>query len=224
MSSIPEPVRRNTLPLFSLGLMILITSSILLAAWSSSVALETDASIGAFVIAPFPWLGSSLIFWSLRSAGVNRWLVGGLWGANLVGLALLEFLYLRFVPYGGTPFLLYLVEVLSMAALLLLLHSRWGVLLKGVLLGLGSAALVLFIYGFGRQSISLILLPGEPADQKDPPNFGVSSIVWLGMVVVVPLLALLWSRPPANPSVSMPTASRGRSWKNDVRGVLALLL
>ncbi len=38
-----------------------------------------------------------------------------------------------------------LAEVVAPAVLLLLLRSRWGVLLKGLLLGLGSASVVLFV-------------------------------------------------------------------------------
>jgi hypothetical protein len=102
--------------------------------------------------------------------GVNRRLVAFLRAVSLMVLVLLEFSTLFQGPsLGGTQFLLYPLEVVSVAIVLLLLRAHWEEVLKGLLPGLGSAVLVIFAYGFGRQDIPFTLWgPYFPSDPPDP--------------------------------------------------------
>ena len=185
-------VRRNALAHFSIGLLLVVASSPILAAWAASEARHGDTIIGIVVtICPLPWVGSALLLWSLEGFGINRWLIAALWAINLAALLFLEFFYLGPAPYGGAPFILYAIVTASMAVLLLLLRWRWGALLKGLLLGLGSAAIVLVVYGFGRQEI--LLTPNS----SDPPESSLGPSFWLTLFlgVVLFFVARFWSLP-----------------------------
>ena len=212
MASTAQPVQRNALAFFSIGILILVASLVILAIWTSSTAHDSEDFYGpAIELYPLTWVGCFFIFWSLAGYGVNGWLADGLWIAGLVGLILLEFFIVsqNFASLGGI-FLLSLAVMLGVAVLLLL-HAHWREALKALLLGLGSAALVLVAYGFGRQDIPLTLW--GPTDPREPPvpDWGL-----LGLIVLLGVglffLARLWSRPARvdEPVSSSPPPSSGQ--------------
>ncbi len=204
-------VWRNALAHFSIGLLLLVASSPILAAWAASDARHGDSIIGVVVtVCPFPWVGSALLLWGLEGFGINRWLIAALWMVNLAALLFLEFFYLGPAPYGGAPFILYAAVTSSVAVLLLLLRQRWGALLKGLLLGLGSAAIVLVVYGFGRQEI--LLTPNS----SDPPERSLGASFWLTLFlgVVLFFVARFWSLPFAK----LGRAKRGNDDQRDGDG------
>src|SRR5690348_8245630 len=88
-------VWRNGLAHFAIGLLLIVASSSILAAWAASDARHGDSIIGVVVtICPFPWVGSALLLWGLEGFGINRWLIVALWTVNLAALLFLEFFYL----------------------------------------------------------------------------------------------------------------------------------
>jgi hypothetical protein len=143
-------MERNALAHFSIGLLLLITAGIILAVEENAGGV--DDFFGIFILTyPLLWLGSTLLPWSLHGFG-GSWTVSAvLWLGNLVAQVFVEFVAIQQSLFNNSvPLLVLFIVLVSIAVLLLGLRRHWELFFKGLLLGLGGAALVLSVYGFGR--------------------------------------------------------------------------
>ena len=199
--------KRNALAFFSTGLFALLTASVFLATFNASYLAKMDnayllnLSLGFW----FVLVASFLMISCLAGYGVNRWLALAL---GLVGAA--GGYYSNSLasgldsPYGGTPNMLFAAGLAVLSFVLLLIFGRWRDLLKGLLLGGGSAVVFLVIFGFLRPYIALLSVNYDTnisGEMSKPPVLGgglwgtLAAFLYPLLAVAIFLVARAWSRP-----------------------------